>query len=376
MIVRCASYIPRFQCLADNCPDTCCQGWEIQIDPKTLESYREERGPLKRPLRRWVDFSAKSLIFRNGVCPFLEQGLCRLQKEKGEGMLCTACRRYPRHMEEYGARREWSLSLSCPAAVDLVLNQREPIKFIEKELPKTARPEEEVEADLLSALLAVRDTAIQISQDRKLPLETRMAAVLAMAHDVQSRLGTYQNRPRLAAVAKVLEKYRFAAAENRPGLLRRLDFCRVDSRSRERLLDRLSDLLWELPPACRRWKQCLSRASFSAFRESQGPGRGSAAKEKSQVCYEHLLVTYLDLYLVGAVYDDDVFTKAKLAVYHCLMLKKMEKRLGEELPEFLYIYAREVEHEESNLEYLEKRLASEKEFNLNVFLACILSSLD
>ena len=49
---------------------------------------------------------------------------------------------------------------------------------------------------------------------------------------------------------------------------------------------------------------------------------------------------------------------------------------GEELPEFLYIYAREVEHEESNLEYLEKRLASKKEFNLNIFLACILSPLD
>ena len=79
---------------------------------------------------------------------------------------------------------------------------------------------------------------------------------------------------------------------------------------------------------------------------------------------------------MGAVYDDDVFTKAKLAVYHCLMLKQMEKRLGEELPEFLYIYAREVEHEESNLEYLEKRLASKKEFNLNIFLACILSPLD
>lgn len=376
MIVRFASYMPRFHCLADNCPDTCCQGWEIPVDPKTLQRYRAEKGPLKRPLRHWVDFSAKRLTFRDGVCPFLEQGLCRLQKEKGAGMLCTACRRYPRHPEEYGSRREWSLSLSCPAAVDLVLNQKEPIEFIEKELPKTARPEEEVEAGLVSALLAVRDTAIQISQDRTLPLKFRMAAVLAMIHDVQSRVGTYQNRPKLTSIAAVLEKYRSAAAQSESRLLHRLDSCRVDSRSRERLLARLLDLLWELPPACRRWNECLSGISSFPFRDPQDFGRGNIAKEKSPVRYEHLLVTYLDLYLLGAAYDDDVFTKAKLAVYHCLVLKEMEKRLGEELPEFLHIYAREVEHEEWNLEYLEKKLASKKEFNLNAFISCILPPAD
>lgn len=287
-------------------------------------------------------------------------------------MLCSACRRYPRHAEEYGARREWSWSLSCPAAVKLVLNQREPIEFVEKELPKGARPEEEVEEGLVSVLLAVRDTAIQISQERALPLEIRMAAVLAMAHDVQSRLGTYQNRPGLTSVADVLEKYRSAVRQKSSSLLQRLDSCRTDSRSRNRLLDRMLDLLWELPPASRSWENCLSRMNHWTPPVSWETASEDTAKEKRETCYEHLLVTYLDLYLLGAAYDDDVFTKAKLAVYHCLILKQMEERLGKEASEFLHIYARQVEHEARNLEYLEKKLASKREFDLNSFIACVL----
>lgn len=372
MITRFASYMPRFSCLADKCPDTCCQGWEIQVDPKTLQRYRTEKGPLKGPLRRWIDFSGKTLTFRDGVCPFLEQGLCRLQKEKGADMLCRACRRYPRHAEEYGSRREWSLSLSCPAAVELMLSQKEPIEFIERELPKSARPEEEVEEEFVSVLLAVRNTAIQISQDRVLPLEVRMAAVLAMAHDVQSRVGTYQDRPRLESVADVLEKYRSAVRQKSSPLLHRLDSCRTDSRSRNRLLAGMLDLLWGLPPVSRSWKNCLSRMNHWAPPASPGAASEDTAEEKRETCYEHLLVTYLDLYLLGAAYDDDVFTKAKLAVYHCLVLKQMEEWLEEELPEFLHIYVRQVEHEARNLEYLEKKLASKREFDLNSFIACVL----
>lgn len=372
MIVRFATYMPRFYCLADKCPDTCCQGWKVPVDPKTLRRYQAEKGPLKRLLKRGVDFSAKSLIFQDGVCPFLNQGLCRLQIERGAGMLCAACRRYPRHPEEYGARREWSLSLSCPAVVDLVLNQKAPIEFIEKELPKTARPEEEVEPALVSALLTVRDTAIRISQDRTLPLGVRMAVVLAMTHDVQYRLGAYENRPRLASAASVLEKYRLAVTQKSSRLFRHLDSCRVDSRRQEQRLARMFDLLWELPSSCSRWNECLSRMNFWDFRKIPESDGENIAEERSLIRYEHLLVTYLDLYLLGAAYDDDVFTKAKLAVYHCLMLKQMEERLRKGLPEFLHIYAREVEHEERNLEYLEKKLASKKEFDLNTFISCLL----
>ena len=33
-------YYRQFTCIGGECPDTCCAGWEIVIDDKTLESIR------------------------------------------------------------------------------------------------------------------------------------------------------------------------------------------------------------------------------------------------------------------------------------------------------------------------------------------------
>ena len=33
-------YYRQFTCIGGECPDTCCAGWEIVIDDKTLDSIR------------------------------------------------------------------------------------------------------------------------------------------------------------------------------------------------------------------------------------------------------------------------------------------------------------------------------------------------
>ena len=33
-------YYKEFTCIADVCPDTCCAGWQIVIDEKSLKKYR------------------------------------------------------------------------------------------------------------------------------------------------------------------------------------------------------------------------------------------------------------------------------------------------------------------------------------------------
>ena len=33
-----------FSCIADACPDTCCAGWQIMIDDKSLKKYRQIQG--------------------------------------------------------------------------------------------------------------------------------------------------------------------------------------------------------------------------------------------------------------------------------------------------------------------------------------------
>ena len=37
-------YYKKFQCLAGVCPATCCAGWQIVIDPKSLARYHKVTG--------------------------------------------------------------------------------------------------------------------------------------------------------------------------------------------------------------------------------------------------------------------------------------------------------------------------------------------
>ena len=50
MRTRVPDYYPRFRCLAGACPHSCCEGWEIVIDPASAQRYRALPGPLgERP---------------------------------------------------------------------------------------------------------------------------------------------------------------------------------------------------------------------------------------------------------------------------------------------------------------------------------------
>ena len=34
-------YYPLFSCIAGKCPDTCCAGWEVVVDPESEKRYME-----------------------------------------------------------------------------------------------------------------------------------------------------------------------------------------------------------------------------------------------------------------------------------------------------------------------------------------------
>ena len=34
-------YLQKFECLGTSCSDTCCQGWNINIDKNTHEKYQK-----------------------------------------------------------------------------------------------------------------------------------------------------------------------------------------------------------------------------------------------------------------------------------------------------------------------------------------------
>ena len=103
-------YYKKFQCIASDCEDTCCAGWAITIDPKSLEKYRHAKGGMKARLKESVDWKQKCFKQREHRCAFLnDDNLCDLYTGMGPDSLCWTCKTYPRHIEVFDGVRELSL---------------------------------------------------------------------------------------------------------------------------------------------------------------------------------------------------------------------------------------------------------------------------
>ena len=180
-------YYKQFTCTAGQCPATCCAGWQIQIDPASLKKYRKAKGPLKNRLRNEIDWDEKCFRRYGGRCAFLnDDNLCDLYLEGGGSKaFCRTCRTYPRHIEEFEGLREISLSLSCPAAAEIILGRPEPVRFLHAEDPDKGEPQPDAYDDfdyfLFTKLEDAREVLFQILQDRAHPVTVRAAAALAFA---------------------------------------------------------------------------------------------------------------------------------------------------------------------------------------------------
>lgn len=52
MIVRVPDYFSEFSCIAGDCKDSCCLGWEIDIDEDSYEYYQTLPGEVGERLRK------------------------------------------------------------------------------------------------------------------------------------------------------------------------------------------------------------------------------------------------------------------------------------------------------------------------------------
>ncbi len=131
-----------FKCIADRCTDSCCIGWEIDIDPETAEIYAQESGTLGDKLKKNIEKNA-FILAQDERCPFLRSdNLCELICEKGEGYLCEICREHPRYYEFHGDYVDAGIGLCCEEACRLLFSSDKPVTFLTE---GDAEAEEEIE---------------------------------------------------------------------------------------------------------------------------------------------------------------------------------------------------------------------------------------
>ncbi|WP_195269999.1 flagellin lysine-N-methylase [Eubacterium sp. 1001713B170207_170306_E7] len=174
-----------FRCLAGACPDTCCAGWEVVIDPAAEQLYQSAGGAIGKRLRDAMTLDADGdCIFINptGRCPFLNhKDLCDIHIALGEDALSETCRLYPRFYANYGNLQEAGLSLSCPEAARLMLSDPAPMGFVTSQNDGPTGYEPELDPLFCARMLRARHLGRTLLQNRRFTIFERLALLLQFA---------------------------------------------------------------------------------------------------------------------------------------------------------------------------------------------------
>lgn len=320
MLEASLSCFEHFHCKAGSCTDTCCAGWEIDLEDETVARYQTIPGALGEEIRQKLQQEDGYVFFamERGQCPFLrEDGLCRLILGLGESVLSETCREHPRFWEEYGDRRETCLSISCPEAARLLLEK--PLELREWRTEELSATDSELDEELLNSLLCLRRELFSVAMG-SLTLKEKLSVCLGAARAVMQQ-------------AWDGKRIKYMKAEHIPIVL--TDY-----------FDALGEIevtrprLTELLPAARdRWNRELL----------QGEWAGDAGSR--------LLYYFLYRYLLRSVWSGLVAEKICFAVYSTAAIIAMAKGMAAqpaaaEIQRAAVIFSREAEHNTDNLEQL------------------------
>ena len=182
------AYFDSFRCIADQCPDSCCKEWDVQVDEASAAYYRSLPGPLGQRLRQVLSEDADGSIvmtIENGRCPMWRlDGLCQIQAQLGHEALCKTCRDFPRLTHDYGNFIERGLELSCPVAAQMFLTAPY-APFIAEEMFGDEAPEYDTEA--MEILLRTRKEMLRLLNSRTSVAQALILGLLYGYH-VQAQL--------------------------------------------------------------------------------------------------------------------------------------------------------------------------------------------
>ena len=370
MKVRKPDYYDRFRCIAGACGDSCCIGWEIDINQEQRPIYEQfskryaeatdSRGELGRRMKTCIDWENGHFILQGKEerCPFLNrEKLCDLILELGEDSLCDICREHPRFYDWYDGLTEVGVGLCCEAAGRLILEKEEPVRFVTVEGEDSAENVTEAigvsvkdvaEADgdelaALAPLFAAREQAIAILQDRNRSIWQRLSSFVFYVGDLQEELD-FGGLEGLEDVSPELE-------------------CEEIPWNDVSLYRDMLQICGELEAIDDSWPQtifCLETLTedpdeFTALQQEM-----MTTYEHREYEYEHLAVCFLYRYFMKCRADGDLLSRGRLAVFCVLLIhlldirtyQRSRKLTTEDRVQNAKCVSKEIEYSEENLELL------------------------
>lgn len=297
------TFYKNFKCIAGDCPDSCCQGWEVDADSDSLEYYETLDNSLE--IKKRIDSVLSKDEFDNTIftlapkkrCPFLnDENLCDMHIAIGGEHTPYTCRTFPRFIYDFGATREIGISFSCPVASDMMYNT-ESFDF-ETEVNSNLPTLNDIDAEKYFLLYKGRAEAYKIAKDKNKSIRERLNDLLDLGVLLQEKLFPYDEGGDDIAFFDVFKNPELINPE---------------------------------------WKEKVENFSLKQVSDTQSN--------------ENILMYFLYKYLMQAVYDDDALSKIKMAVLGVLI----NTYFGED-SWTVHLWSKETEHSQYNMDRYKKLL--------------------
>lgn len=299
------TFYKNFKCIAGDCPDSCCQGWEVDADSDSLEYYKTLDNSLE--IKKRIDSVLSKDEFDNTIftlapkkrCPFLnDENLCDMHIAIGGEHTPYTCRTFPRFIYDFGGTREIGISFSCPVASDMMYNT-ESFDF-ETELNSDLPTLNDIDAEKYFLLYKGRAEAYKIAKDKNKSIRERLNDLLDLGVLLQEKLFPYDEGGDDIAFFDVFKNPELINPE---------------------------------------WKEKVENFSLKQVSDTQSN--------------ENILMYFLYKYLMQAVYDDDALSKIKMAVLGVFI----NTYFGED-SWTVHLWSKETEHSQYNMDRYKKLLKS------------------
>ena len=299
------TFYKTFKCIAGDCPDSCCQGWEVDADRDSLEYYKTLDNSLE--IKKRIDSVLSKDEFDNTIftlapkkrCPFLnDKNLCDMHIAIGGEHTPYTCRTFPRFIYDFGGTREIGISFSCPVASDMMYNT-ESFDF-ETEVNSDLPTLNDIDAEKYFLLYKGRAEAYKIAKDKNKSIRERLNDLLDLGVLLQEKLFPYDEGGDDIAFFDVFKNPELINPE---------------------------------------WKEKVENFSLKQVSDTQSN--------------ENILMYFLYKYLMQAVYDDDALSKIKMAVLGVLI----NTYFGED-SWTVHLWSKETEHSQYNMDRYKKLLKS------------------
>lgn len=316
-------FYDNFHCKADKCSDSCCIGWEVDIDDASLEKYNSVTGEFGNKLKKNIvcDDHSHFKLLKDDVCPFLNcDGLCDIYINLGKDALCEICSEHPRFYEWLDGRTEKGLGLCCEKVCEMLFENDRQFELIYDDDGESC-----VTDEFQNELLKKRDICFDIIRDRNRSLRNRIRDLLDFCDMLECEY---------FAENKISEPYH----------------------DKNTILKNVIELMSQTEPINDKWTKYINEmmSDFDNYKNAQS---------HSQFCdnsYEQLLLYMIYRYFMKSLTVGSVAVIARFCVINLIFVYSQDLFTVYKTGDFTYSdridnvkrWSKQIEYDEQNIELI------------------------